>query len=97
METCRKRDSGAGKPGEASDTRAQHLEKAVEIRQSVFALRTGSETSTSAWRWVVHTFDPSTWEAKAGQPGLQSEFQDSQGYTEKPCLLGQGVGVEVEK
>jgi hypothetical protein len=20
-----------------------------------------------------------------GQPGLQSEFQDSQGYTEKPC------------
>jgi hypothetical protein len=21
-----------------------------------------------------------------GQSGLQSEFQDSQGYTEKPCL-----------
>jgi hypothetical protein len=21
-----------------------------------------------------------------GKPGLQSEFQDSQGYTEKPCL-----------
>jgi hypothetical protein len=21
-----------------------------------------------------------------GQPGLQSEFQDSQGYTEEPCL-----------
>jgi hypothetical protein len=21
-----------------------------------------------------------------GQPGIQSEFQDSQGYTEKPCL-----------
>jgi hypothetical protein len=21
-----------------------------------------------------------------GQPGLQSEFQDNQGYTEKPCL-----------
>jgi hypothetical protein len=21
-----------------------------------------------------------------GQPGLKSEFQDSQGYTEKPCL-----------
>jgi hypothetical protein len=35
---------------------------------------------------VVHTFNPSTWEAEAGQPGLQSEFQDSQGYTEKPCL-----------
>jgi hypothetical protein len=41
---------------------------------------------------VVHAFNPSTWETKAGgflsqgQPGLQSEFQDSQGCTEKPCL-----------
>jgi hypothetical protein len=42
---------------------------------------------------VVHAFDPSTWEAEAGRflnsrPAwyLQSEFQDSQGYTEKPCL-----------
>jgi hypothetical protein len=24
-----------------------------------------------------------------GQPGVQSEFQDSQGYTEKPCLKKQ--------
>jgi hypothetical protein len=30
---------------------------------------------------VAHAFDPSR-----GQPGLQSEFQGSQGYTEKPCL-----------
>jgi hypothetical protein len=37
---------------------------------------------------VAHAFNPSTWEAEAvlGQPGLQSEFQDSQTYTEKPCL-----------
>ena len=43
---------------------------------------------------VVHTFNPSTQEAEAGgslwvqdQPGLHSEFQDSQGcYTEKSCL-----------
>jgi hypothetical protein len=41
---------------------------------------------------VAHAFNPSTWEAEAGgflssgQPGLQSEFQDSQSYTEKPCL-----------
>jgi hypothetical protein len=41
---------------------------------------------------VVHAFNPSTREAEAGgflsrgQSGLQSEFQDSQGYTEKPCL-----------
>ena len=38
---------------------------------------------------VAHAFNPSTWEADfrvQGQPGLQSVFQDSQGYTEKPCL-----------
>jgi hypothetical protein len=41
---------------------------------------------------VAHTFNPSTWRQRQvdfwvqGQPGLQSEFQDSQGYTEKPCL-----------
>jgi hypothetical protein len=41
---------------------------------------------------VAHAFNPSTREAEAGdfwvrgQHGLQSEFQDSQGYTEKPCL-----------
>jgi hypothetical protein len=35
---------------------------------------------------VVHAFNPSTWEAEAGGSlslGLQSEFQDSEGYTEK--------------
>jgi hypothetical protein len=41
---------------------------------------------------VAHDFNPSTWEAEAGdlciqgQPSLQSEFQESQGYTEKTCL-----------
>jgi hypothetical protein len=41
---------------------------------------------------VAHAFNPSTWEAEAGEflsskpPGLQSEFQDSRGYAEKPCL-----------
>jgi hypothetical protein len=51
--------------------------------------------SISGWAVVVHTFNPSTWEAEAGgflsssQPGLQSEFQDSQGYTEKPRLKKQ--------
>jgi hypothetical protein len=39
---------------------------------------------------VAHAFNPSTQEAEAGgfqdQPEFQSEFQDSQGYTEKPCL-----------
>ena len=42
---------------------------------------------------VVHAFTPSTWEAEVGRPlcvpdqrDLQSYFQDSQDYTEKPCL-----------
>jgi hypothetical protein len=37
---------------------------------------------------VSQAFNPSTWEAEAGgfrgQPGLQSEFQDSQDYLKKP-------------
>jgi hypothetical protein len=40
---------------------------------------------------VAHAFNPSTWEAEAGgplssRPAWSAEFQDSQGYTEKPCL-----------
>ena len=40
---------------------------------------------------VTYTFNPSTQETEAGgslhsgQPGLQSELQNNQGYTEKPC------------
>jgi hypothetical protein len=47
------------------------------------------------WAVVVHAFNPRTWEAEAGgflisgQPDLQSEFQDTQDYTEKPCLKKQ--------
>jgi hypothetical protein len=40
---------------------------------------------------VAHAFNPSTWKAEAGgflssRPAWSTEFQDSQGYTEKPCL-----------
>jgi hypothetical protein len=35
-------------------------------------LALGSQRQADFWVW--------------DQPGLQSEFQDSQGYTEKPCL-----------
>ena len=41
---------------------------------------------------VAHAFNPSTQEAKAGEllsskpAWSKSEFQDSQDYTEKPCL-----------
>jgi hypothetical protein len=50
---------------------------------------------------VAHAFNPSTCEAEAGrfqgQPGLQSEFQDSQGYTEKSCLEKQTNKQKVTK
>jgi hypothetical protein len=46
---------------------------------------------------VVHAFNPST----LGGRGRQiSEFQDSQGYTEKPCLRKQNKkigGIEFEQ
>jgi hypothetical protein len=41
---------------------------------------------------MVHAFNPSTWEAEAGRflcsrpAWSKSEIQNSQGYTEKPCL-----------
>jgi hypothetical protein len=39
---------------------------------------------------VAHSFNPGRQRQVdfwvRGHPGLQSEFQDSQGYTEKPCL-----------
>jgi hypothetical protein len=41
------------------------------------------------WAVVAHAFNPRQRQADFwvwGQPGLQSEFQDSQGYAEKPCL-----------
>lgn len=45
------------------------------------------------WAMVMLTFSSSTKEAEAGRAmwvqdhsGLQSEFQDSKSYTEKPCL-----------
>ena len=51
---------------------------------------------TRSQAMVVHTFNPSTCEAEAGgflssKPAwsTQIEFQDSQVYTEKPCLKKQ--------
>jgi len=37
---------------------------------------------------LIPTLGRQRWEdfRVPGQPGLQTEFQDSQGYTEKPCL-----------
>jgi hypothetical protein len=41
---------------------------------------------------MVHAINPSTWEAEqaeyldGGQSGVQSEFHDSQDYTENTCL-----------
>ena len=54
---------------------------------------------------VTHSLHPSTREAEAGgslwvqgQPGLQSEFQDSQSfYTEKPCLTMKKKKIEIKE
>ena len=53
---------------------------------------------------VAHTFNPSIWEAEAGgvrgQPGLQKwdpGQQDSQGYTEEPCLEKQNKQTNKQK
>jgi hypothetical protein len=47
----------------------------------------------------THTFYLSTQEDLwvRGQPGLQSEFQDSQGYTEIPCLEKQKLKKKKKK
>jgi hypothetical protein len=52
----------------------------------------------NCWVVVAHAFNPSTWEAEAGRflssrPAWSTEFQDSQGYTEKPCLGGKKKAV----
>ena len=46
---------------------------------------------------MVHTLNPSTWEARGrgfsemqDQPGLQSKFRYNQDYTEKLCLKNKG-------
>jgi hypothetical protein len=62
---------------------------------SIIRARTFQAVETECSQAVVaHAFNPSTREAEAGRflssrSGLQSEFQDSQGYKEKPCLKKQ--------
>jgi hypothetical protein len=60
------------------------------------AVSLGQKSNTSQLKdqaTAVHIFNPSSLGAEAsrsqcvqGQPDLQNEFQDSQGYTEKSCL-----------
>ena len=52
----------------------------------------GIELETQAWQWwftpviLVLGRQRQVDFLVQGQPGLQNEFQDSQSYTEKPCL-----------
>jgi hypothetical protein len=51
----------------------------------------------SSWVVAAPAFNPSTWGRGRwdlwiwSQHGLQSEFQDSQSYTEKPCIVKQQI------
>lgn len=42
---------------------------------------------------MVYAFNSRTREAVRGQSGLQSKCQDSQGHTDKRCLLGRVFGM----
>jgi hypothetical protein len=53
------------------------------IRQAMVIPALGRQRQVDFWIW--------------GQPGLQSEFQDSQGYTEKPCLKNQSINQSINK
>jgi hypothetical protein len=52
---------------------------------------------------VAHAFSLSAWETEAGdfgvrgQPGLQSEFQDSQGYIENPVSQNKQTNKQTTK
>jgi hypothetical protein len=70
-----------------------HTPQTCHPRNRGIFISTSSFNILSPAGWWWHTFDPSTREAERqvdfwvpGQPGVQSECQDSQGYTEKPCL-----------
>lgn len=51
------------------------------------------------WAVAAHAFNPTTQEAEAGrvqgQPALQSELQDSEGYPGKPYL--QKIKLKIKK
>ena len=59
--------------------------------------------SFSSWTMVVYAFNSSRggrgkWDLWVwGQPGLQSEFQDSQSYTEKPCKTKQPTNQSINQ
>jgi hypothetical protein len=65
-------------------------EKLIKCKKTKTKKPTTTKKASQAL--VVYAFNPSTWEAEAGvylssrSACLQSEFQDSQGYTEKSCL-----------
>ena len=51
----------------------------------------GTEERRCSQAVVAQAFNSSTWEAEAG--GLWSEFQDSQGYPEEPCVENRSANV----
>jgi hypothetical protein len=71
----------------------RELEERMRGKQKFLSCPPCLKRGLTRWAVVAHAFNPSTREAEAGgflssRPGLvyQNEFQDCQGYTEKPCL-----------
>jgi hypothetical protein len=61
-------------------------------QEDIVAVDKNIRTVEKSWTWQCtplvpeHTRQRQAGLCVQGQPGLQSEVQDSQGYTEKPCL-----------
>jgi hypothetical protein len=67
------------------------LHDLYKILESLLYLKTKTKTVEAGQWWWTPLIPALRKQRQAdfcirGQPGLQSEFQDSQGYTEKPCL-----------
>jgi hypothetical protein len=69
----------------------EQTNKTKKIKIKTNYTKSNNKNKNSGPDMVMHTFNPRTWEAEAGgflsiPACVQSEFQENQGYTKKPCL-----------
>jgi hypothetical protein len=105
---CKMQGGGGGWGGRQQESKTEQCrwrerERIVQMERAGWTSHGGYKENERPGRGllVAHAFNPSTQEAEANfwvrvQPGLQSEFQDSQGYTEKPCLEKKRLLLETE-